>query len=277
MEEAILKLLYDYSIQGKLAVSRKFIESLLDIVVNELNIHGYVKKPKFEHIDSVKPVHGKYNMLDRTLTFDLERIKSFIQGNNFYESSLDTLVLKNSIVAIIVLHELWHAYENKVRLDASIKTTEAILLRAGIDHRIQIAREIGVLPNHMIDDGVACFQSTFAENHDINPVERMAELSSYRTLLRALKPEEGRFPFTYDVMALYLTKESLKGYNGYSPTMEFLNNIGRADIWRNFSFYDINPESLLQNVQGEYSLNERLFYGFPINEEEYKALSDKLK
>lgn len=80
----ILKLLYDYFIRGKL-VDTNFIDTLIEIVVNQCELDGYVQNIEFKKI-LMKINNGvscaSYNFMNKKISIDYEGINLLVNDRS---------------------------------------------------------------------------------------------------------------------------------------------------------------------------------------------------
>lgn len=98
MEEALLRLIYNYSIKGKVA-DKRYIDSFIDIVVESRHLDKYLKKTiidkyresnsALEYVPDDKVIYIYKKRIDRLFQNDYNSIKSIIGGKkDFYRNIL---------------------------------------------------------------------------------------------------------------------------------------------------------------------------------------------
>ena len=130
MEYEIIKLIYDYSINKRLA-DNDFINRIIEIVSRERNLDKYVKDVEFSSISS-KSACGCYNPLLRKIVINPEAIEHAIEKTAKYDclfSDIEQYMLRNVTIARIVLHELEHATQYKSVHNRKDKSLETELLK----------------------------------------------------------------------------------------------------------------------------------------------------
>lgn len=121
-------------------------------------------------------------------------------------------------------------------------------------------------------------QSIYKKFYAFNPIERLAGINSYRTILEIIKDIVKYIPNLYEFEQANLTEEMLKGYPeatnlGGCPTQVYLYGVNRQSIWGNLPFYNADYQKLIQNVNTQYNLADGLKYGLPIQTEEYRCIN----
>ncbi len=104
----ILKLIIDYIRQNK-AIDLKFIDKIIEIVVNEKGLHDYVKKFQPYQDDFVI----SYNVITKIISGNIENIIKDIPQEFFYLNYDDRMLNNFSHVAWCTIHELYHARDYK--------------------------------------------------------------------------------------------------------------------------------------------------------------------
>ena len=118
MELEILKLIYDYSVKGKL-VDLKFIDKIIEIVVNRRSLNNYVRNITVTNTlekQDYGVVCAAYSPLKKEMVLDYESIQNLLENSSYYDSllnGLEQIMFKNLIITQIVFHELEHAYQFK--------------------------------------------------------------------------------------------------------------------------------------------------------------------
>lgn len=288
MYEKIARLLFDYSINKKLA-DEKFVTKLIQIISSERKIEEFIK--------SVDIKTKKDKTTEKTHYYDLEEEELFI---NLYDTKKeirssfiyikDHILLYNILTTIAIMHELDHALlkkeikENKRTLDVQFykiiySNEEEIQLDSDL---ISIFNSINQAIEREKYMGKYIF--IYTRYHDQIPHEKRANINSnidlsiiinilFNTPLEAEKLEKIR---------LLLLKEFIRECKyGYkirkdkitnSPSIDIIKKIKPEDI-STIDIYNSNHQVLHHNAVNKYSLKERIMYGLPLSIEEYKALT----
>ena len=157
MEEQIFKLIYDYSVNGKVA-DEAFIDKIVELVVNtrELNslVSGVSYSSDLEEREgstefSKRKVLATHSIDTGIISFNMENIYNndklkinFIDFNEF-----DVLITKNMEIAHIILHELEHVYQRKMFLSNNKDTIENKIINYDFAKREELINLINKYKN----------------------------------------------------------------------------------------------------------------------------------
>ena len=293
MELDILKLIYDYSVNGKL-VDSKFIDKIIEIIVTKKSLDNYVRNVIFTNkLDKNDYVVAcaAYNPHRAEVLVDYESIKIAIENGRQYDClfcDVEQIMFKNLMIMQFILHELEHAYQFKQADNKSDKSVEAKLIRASfiLERAMENPNFIEELYNNHFS--MKDFEKYFLQNRELykqyyrlNPTERLAQVNSFRTVVNSIEPIKKYIPNLYEFKNASLFEEMLKGYQeswneGTCPTEVYLSGIRQSKIWSEFDFYSQDSEQLMKSVSEKYSLTKRMSLGLPISYGEYETTDNWL-
>ena len=292
MEEKILKLLLDYSFNGKIANDLGFVYELVEIVVNTRQLENYIigiEPNDFKSKDYI--VCATYTFYNKKILVDFDAIAYSLKCREGIASKFDSIfkqnLYRNIVIAQYILHELEHALQFKKADDQSDNSLEAELIRASFKLE-QIVKNPNFLESICFDEQaildlvsyIQNYRSLYNKYYEFNPTEKMAEVNSYKTIIASLESiKKEIIELSNHEIALFLNA-MLTGYSkalklNLCPTQIYLDGTNQKEKWKNFDFYDEEEEKLMQKVKREYGLEKRLMYGLPITHKEYSDL-DKL-
>ena len=286
MEIEILKLVYDYSIKGKI-VDLNFVDKLIEIVVRDNGLHDYVrtlkiKKGLVEDNNSFRC--AGYDSLNKMILLYYESIPAVLDNRIRYECLFNGLELfwyRNLVITQIILHELEHASQYKKsdsKSDSSIETklirAEFVVEQALKNPKFMSALIKGEISEQEFFEYRKRQQELYNQYYRLNPIERLAEIKSYRTILNVLSHVKDYFPSLCEFKSACLFENYLRGYEeswneGSCPSQVYLYGIRQENVWKEFDFYDQNGEQLFRNVSAQYNLCQRLTLGLPVSYDEY--------
>lgn len=197
---------------------------------------------------------------------------------------------KKLLIMQLVIHELEHAYQKKLSLDKESNSPYVIISKD--NYKIMgIKREIEQLSNEFLEmmmgiksefdlicKGIE-FQNKlndlsnklninnkfYSENHDLFPVERAAQINSYKTIKNFLKSSD--YQNLYHYFSSKKIFSEIKDYkNGMFPLLEYTLGIGNAKLF----------DKLLPYINELKTLDAKLFYGLEISQEELDIRKDEL-
>ena len=276
MKSKLLKLLYEYSANGKL-VDGKYIQKLIEIVVDSKGIVDYAggliitdKDSRLRDPNSLLAVYYPNRML-----------KSY---NTYQEmfSSTEELFYKNLLVTQVVLHELEHANQRKI-MDKE-ESLEGDILRASLskqDKDITIKLMQAGLTGKQIDLILETQKTMKSEGGLILPDERLAEIKSHQEIKDTLSEISDEVPNLIEFENASILESKLRGYTFdkgriISPTIDYLISTGKSFALQKFEWFNKDSRTCLKNVQSLFSLDERLTYGLPIDNSEFMESSKTL-
>lgn len=286
LEDSLKKLVYDYSIKGKYA-DKKFVEQIIILFVNEKKLEDYVKNYKFEK-NPTKDCLSGYNFSDKTIFVNIKKeinhSLSRIKNEKLNNTNFERILKVNIHVVNAVIHELTHAYQYKKCLTGN-SDLEKRLLELALERNLYVIRLNGKVDTvsdnmcnylSMLDDvrNDECYYTSL-------PSERMANLAALKMekdLVKGLSNSSNILNY-YDLR--YLKGQQL-GYGEVAPTtfVMTINNILKKEF--NLKYESVNfeeNEKLCRELSKKYncSLDDKLYYGFPITEEEKLQIKEKEK
>lgn len=248
--ENIMKMIYDLSINN-IFLNIDSIDRMLAILIDEKDLNEYILNISVQQIRSnnlasyssyTKKIVIYSNMIDKMIN----NISRSLKTNNHLTKN----IYINLSILQVVLHEIEHANQEKI---ISYNNLEAFILR--ISQMISPEKEI----------------------YEISPKERLAEIKSYGDILKIL----GYYINDDDSVSELIKNEEmirkLRGYHYtdnqlYSPFVSFLILGDKKHLLSSFEWYSEKNTTMLENINKLYNLNECLFYGFPISNENYKNM-----
>lgn len=294
MELEILKLIYDYSINGKL-VDKKFIYKIIEIVVSKKSLNYYVRSVQFTnelYKNDYKVTSAIYDTLSMTILIDYESIQIVMEDNSFYDQlfcTLEQIMFRNLTITQIILHELEHAFQNKQFDDKFDNSIEAKLVKASLVLD-EVIKNPGFLPAILngkipVQDFIAYMKQNkklYYKYYHLNPTERLAQVNSIETILHSIESIKENIPNLYEFILASLIEEMLKGYKdswkkGICPTQVYLFGIGQDNVWNELDFYRQDSSQLMENVYRKYNLARRLSLGLPVSHAEYNDVNKHLQ
>lgn len=287
MEKEILKLINNYAKKEKEA-DLMFIKKLIEIVITKRRLGSYVKQVrvinKFETEEDSAIVCAEYNPYSTEIIVHYPNIKVILETMDYYIdlfNQTERTMFKNLLITQYLLHELEHASQFKQSDDVLDRSIEAKLVRPNYIvgkyiRDIDFAKELlnNDISSERFDKYIKIMDKLNKEYYRFNPIERLAQVRSFQTILNILEPIKETVPNLYEFNGASLVEEMIKGYDdalkqNKCPTEIYLNSIKRKDVWKDLDFYDDDREKLLENVNNTYSKTKRLILGLPITQDEY--------
>lgn len=288
MKSKLLKLLYDYSVNGKL-VDNAFIEKLIDLVVNSKDIEEYVRGLIITDKDNVltdpHSLLAAYYPDKKLIMIYMEAIDEMLKSYSSYEamfSESEQVFYKNLLVTQVILHELEHANQKRIidvesSLEGDILRASIVQVDQGLVDKLMRAGLTGRQIEVIIET-----QKTMKNDGYLGlPDERLAEIKSHQELADALSGIESVVPNLLDFEKTNILESRLRGYTYdkgviVSPTIDYIVSTGRGLALQKFEWFNKDSRACLKNVQSKFSLDERLMYGLPIDKHEFMQSSREL-
>lgn len=282
MEQEILKLVYDYSKNGKLA-DRDFILKLITIVVEHKTLNSYIRRLKMcnKPTNEENELHlAEYSMCEKEIVVNLTGLDNYLKicYGKYSEmfNNIEKLFYGNLIVSQVILHELEHADQNK-KFDSNDMDTETRLIKISL-REVKLLKDPEALFDVYIKMGltpqeVICYfqrkKQLYKEYYDYNPIERLAQIRAYKTITDSICSLKDRLPNLYELEYASYIKNLLAGYeydsNGLvAPTVRYMTGMNYTDSWKSFDFYDSDPTEMMKNLSKDYNLISRFTFGLPV-------------
>ena len=280
MELEILKLIYDYSKKRKL-VDTIFIDKLIDIVVQKKGLHDYVKNVAYSN-----EVKGQdegitcagYQPFTKSISIYFQAIKYVLEKESRYDilfSEIEKLIFRNITITQFILHEVEHADQMKKKDNKEDNTIETKIIKASFvfdsvlnnaisNPNLEADIQSGKISLQRLFSILSLRNKYYSELYRFNPIERLAQINSYSTIVNSLDKIKNYIPALYEFNYASFVQETLKGYSeswdGYScPTEAYLKGTKQDQVWQEIS-----------TDFGQHTYAKRLQLGLPVNYHEYE-------
>lgn len=295
MTEKLLKLLFDYSKQGKI-VDQNYMDKLVEIVVREEGLNNYVRRTKIvtdeiqkRNISSDRITLAVYSSLYKRISLYANNVNRILEHYEQYLplfTPVEQLFFRNITISQIILHELEHAnQERMIEEDYQKESLETTILR--LSDKVVRPRHIEKLlesgyPSHLITIYIKDKERHYKENYMTDPRERLAEIKSQQQILDMLELIKDITPNLVDYEGTSKIERLLRGYIEYYdmisvPTFEYLQNPLAFEELSRFHCYQNNYDDSLKVAKKHYSLEERLTYGLSIDQKEYQYCQEVIQ
>lgn len=278
MEEQILKLLYDYSKKG-LYNETKLLEQIIDIVVNSKFLNKYLKKVNYYHTGDIKKKTTgiikpqdfsclEYNFQTKIMDVYLDTIsKACKQEERILVNDFESTVLESIIYVRYLLHELEHVNQNKVKTEENTLESKIISVSLPWPKKFKISEEMPREEQKEICASLIVRYIMYQTSYEYNPIERMAENFSYKTMIDILKLEEKNFPNIINYLQHEKNKSLIQAYIDYfCPTIKCLELLGEEESLLTFDWYSKTKEQCIEKSIRLYDFDRRINCGLPIEE-----------
>ncbi len=249
--ENILKIVYDYSISGKI-LDIRIIEKIIALLIDKKDINNYVSNISVISKKNSKML-ASYCNITRIVVLNRNVINYMmvsIEKNLLISNNFEKILYKNLSIIQVVLHELEHATQEKILYTEN--SVEAFLLR------------ISSLVNGNLKTKL----------YEVCPDERLAEIKSFEDIISIINPVNKKFLELTDILQNDRLQRLLRGYhykNGSVnfPLIEFMKSSNNSELLELFDWYNENSNICLNNVVSVFEIDDRFKYGFPIALMEY--------
>lgn len=264
MESKLLRLIFDYSKNGKL-VDKVYLEKLIDLVVNSKDISKYVQNSEIVSSGTEETMDGillaEYRPNRKLIRIYSEAMERMLEDHDRYQelfNGIEQIFYKNVLITQIILHELEHA--NQRRIIEKEDTLESKVLKTSVTN-IDID-----LVNTLLNEGFTIDQilyyirreKTLREEHYLLlPDERIAEIRSHQEIVRTLESIKEYTPNLIEFEKANILENMLRGYfynEGVitSPTLEYASASKRIDKLKSFQWFDENNQECLRKAKKNF-------------------------
>lgn len=262
MEIEILKILYDYSVHGKI-IDRDAIGKIVYLVAKERNLFEHIKKINFigQTFDYKTP--ASYNFANKNLNIFIDAFKlySFTYFSPKFDNYKEILFYKNSQLIRIILHELEHAYESKYMAEND-----------------NFYARILEITNYLLQMYPEIYDATLG----FNPSERAANIYAQNTVKKVTSYAKKIFPMCYSfeeytllyLLSLGYSKNKINEIN--CPLDIYIRKHNLPSVFGKKPYCTNGSKKNLKYIIDNYDLSSRLVIGLPISNEEYDNLSLKM-
>ena len=286
MELEILKLIYDYSVNGRL-VDVKFADQLVNLVVSKKGLNSYVRGIEFTDKlpkNDYEVACAGYDVLNMKISVDYVSMQILMENQGYYDQLFNTfeqILFRNLTITQLLLHELEHACQNKQADCKNDNSIEAKLIKVSLtsvralkNPRVLDALSKGEMSLKDFTNYILQNRKLYKLYYSLVPTERLANVYSFKTILNLLEPIRKSIPSLYEFEQASLFEAMLSGYSTFwsqdiCPTHAYLQVSRRNNMLKEFDFYSEDAGQLLDNVSAKYTLARRLSLGLPVSKIEY--------
>lgn len=260
MEEEILKLIYNYSVNKKYA-DQEFYNTILVLFLKHHKVNNYINTII---INNDITDLGIYDNKRKTIIINnLEILNS---SDNKIEllslRDIDEYFLINIEASITILHELEHVYQNMI-IDGQVTTLEDKLIYYGLafcNSRV-LYNFFGT--KYTKEELDYLYNTTY----DYNPSERLADINSYNIIYNTINNEKKINPRIKDLIKYEYESLKLIGYKDIGSIIECPSYLYLKKINKLNSKTDISFKTT------KYQLEDRLRLGIEISYDEYQRVT----
>lgn len=282
MNEEILRLIYNYSSNGKIA-DNYFIEKIVNIIVHYEQLNKYINKIEYIPINNFdKSSVAGYKYSEKKVIIFYKELNNYInmkKSTDVLVSQNEQLFYKNIEIVDCILHELEHAKQSKIMENDNTLESDILKLTGVGKSRELIAlqlKKIG-LSSISINNFLEEKLNNYYKYYDFAPHERLAEINSHSKMTDILYPIKNLVPNIYNLENILIVRSKLMGYTLnnklISPTMLYLMGQGEENNLKKFPWYDNEWNKCLFLSKINYNKDTRIRLGLPIDNFEYSGLN----
>lgn len=285
MKEELLKLLYNYSVNGIIA-DKYYIEKFIKIVNHYKKLDNYLDSFELNYsLEEKKNIISAYSFCMKRIIVYFNKLQYAIKNNNTSKYLIpknEDIFLKNVMISQMLLHELEHANQAKImdehnniesqilRLTGVGKSTEYVAIK--LQKKGYNLNKIKELINNKI--------LIYNKYYDFAPHERLSEIKSYETLYSITSMIKDIVPNVNKIQEIGALNNMLKGFTLnkelISPTILYLKMQGEEKELEKFNWYDSSLTESIKKAKRYYSLEDRIRLGLPIDEIEHYQVKKRL-
>lgn len=277
MKEELLKLYYDYSINGLIA-DRKYVVKFVEIVCNYAQLNQYLESIAFINVNKISPnTLSSYNCDTKQMLYYIGRIDDIIQNYYGYDVLIpeeERIFYKNAFISSLLLHELEHVSQYKSILEKNDIEASILKLSRLIKYNLEQGKSVDF--NDLMDNSIYIYN----EYYEFSPEERLAEIRSHRNMSSIISPIKNIIPNVKKIEDILTLNNELKGYKKdsklISPTIFYLHLQGKKEDLQKFEWYDESLKESLKKSKRIYDLDSRIDLGLPIEQSEFNHLQRNL-
>ena len=269
----LISLIYDY-VKNNRVLDQNFINSILDVVINELGLNDYVIDSEIINVQGKsrkRYLMANYDFYSRVIGVNLqvaiERLKE--EARKLRLSYIETSYFIAKELAEAILHELEHAHQVK-EYDRDGNNLESLIIKGAFDHKTIIRKDLLFFLMNGYSEKELLIRYKIIKRgikyYKYNPLERLADYHALNYIKEILKELN-----VGDRVMLHTYYEEYKNYiRGYElqkePTKFFLAKVGGLKDW-----------SEIERLSKNCDLKTRLSLGLPITKDEYQELENRTR
>lgn len=273
---SLLELIYN-SVSNNKPVDENYIDKIIEIIVNEYSLNDYVKNRKIVN----KPWDGRkkiraaeYGLFSKIITINLQTFIEVLKykSRKLGLDSLQAALFITKEITGSIEHELEHAHQAK-KYDYGADNLENLIIRGSFNHISPFRNDsyydelisLGYSEKE-IHDMLSGIKNKISTLYEFNPMERLAEYYSQKSIAEILKELNMSNVLSYHT-CLELCQNYLRGYKTQSiPTKYYLSEVHASEYW-----------SKITKLASNSDLETRLSLGLDITEPEKNYLENTIK
>lgn len=231
-------------------IDKREICYLFNYYIDKFNLRDYCS---FIDLFTNENAFAYYSYYEKRIVLNLElMIDEFMNVCNFYKFfGKDYYGYINLKIIQYLLHEIEHVKQDKY----CGNDFEGFLLMCA-----KINMDLWELN---------CDNKKYKQTYIYNPSERMADINSYSRVLSIMR----LFGFSgsfYSLIKKEYISSKIVGYDcEMCPSEVYFLETGMENVWKNMVFYNDDRFIMHKMVSLKYNLEERLYYGLPIDSKEF--------
>lgn len=254
----ILKLIYDTSVNRKI-LNVNQIEKIITLLVESKKLQGYILSMDVQM--SNKNNLACYSFDDKKIIIYSNIIEMMIENieqNIVILSDFEKHLYKNLSILQIILHEVEHAYQEKIVY--SENSVEAFIIRLSSMAQIE----------------------NYDSIYEFSPKERLAEIKSFNEIINLVRLSEKNLFNLFSILNQEKLQRNLQGYhyrgtkNIEYPLMSYFTLTGKLQLLSSFEWFKEDYIDTLNLSTKQYEQEERFKYGFPVTIDEYTSSIKRL-
>lgn len=243
--------------------------------------------PKYvENIQETKYINRSAQFLisSKTILVNYKKLNEFtekaaqtLKEDTFTKKEKDIKMIKLLTAYRILLHEIHHSKQTYNVFDICGKDLETEIIRT--IYNIDWEEYIEDLKNRdkieIIEEKTGMLNRTLIPYSDINPIERKAEIESYKRILEIIKPIQELFPNIYNEIEIQRLYNMYNGYDFNSPFEQLLNII-KSENKKLGLPYDKDIKDL-NDIQSKATEIEKMELGLKVSENTIEQTRRKIE
>lgn len=289
MDDILIQIIHDISCKNKI-LDVDILKSIIEQLISYYDLNDYVKS-----IDIVELYLTNGNNIT-AMQYNPKTRRILIYKNNLYElvnvmygasifDKSQAFFFINLYILHVAIHELKHAEQYKKSLEKTSNGSEILDLCFNINS-IFSKRYNELISSGSESEDIEHFakqcELVTKEYYEYAPHERMAEIDSYSYIIKLSSEIRSKMPEVLRYFKSMLASKEMDGYRiskniYFPPTLTYFIGLGLLNELEKFDFYDSDFITCLEKSKKKYNLDDRIYLGLPIDNNEYDEKMKKLR
>lgn len=232
-------------------------------------------KGSAQFLPSFRTIVINYNYIKKSM----DKAKKVLQEDTNTTRHSEKKLIKLLTAYRILLHEIYHSKQIYNVFDTCETDIETEIIRSLYNIEIEEYKK----EQEKKDKSEIIEQKTFKINKilmpysEINPIERKAEIESYKVIREMINPIKNSYPKVYDEIEMQILVNMCNGYQYISPYEQVLDIIKTNDIKYKLPYNSTNINDFTNKIKDKTTEIERMELGLNVSRNTIEKTFDKLQ